>query len=154
MATKEQLQTLSAKQLNARLDELSEKTGEKLPKNGSNEDKIERILTAQERLALNNPDDSDSADQGDSSNDRPVSPGMGGIPPSAWSATGETSGSGAETKGSGSKAQTEKNVRVNAVSENGFYRCGLFFPHEGIEVELTDEQLARIKADPNLVIQD
>ncbi|WP_299734000.1 HI1506-related protein [uncultured Endozoicomonas sp.] len=44
-------------------------------------------------------------------------------------------------------------LTVKAKSKNGFYRCGLFFPHEGVEVELTSEQLERIKVEPNLIIE-
>lgn len=133
MQTKEQLQALSAKQLNTRLDELSEKTGEKLPKSGSNEDKVERILTAQERLALDKPDDSDSADQSDSSNDSLVTPETTEL-----------------------KAQTVTGYRISAVAESGFFRCGKFFPHEGRDIaadQLSDNELATLRAEKNLTVE-
>lgn len=52
MQTKEELQALSSKQLNEKLDELAKTIGEKLPKSGTNEEKIERVLTAQEMAEL------------------------------------------------------------------------------------------------------
>lgn len=52
------------------------------------------------------------------------------------------------------KKKKTTSLTVKAKSKNGFYRCGLFFPQEGVEVELTSDQLERIKAEPNLIIEE
>ena len=45
---------------------------------------------------------------------------------------------------------------ISAVSPNGFYRCGMFFPHDGKTVapeDFTDTEWKRLMEEPNLRIQ-
>lgn len=46
---------------------------------------------------------------------------------------------------------------VRARPAGGFRRCGFFFPPEGVGIEaaaLTDEQVAILRAEPNLLVED
>lgn len=47
-------------------------------------------------------------------------------------------------------------LNVRALPEAGFFRCGRFFPHQGVSLpveELTEQEVARLMAEANLVVQ-
>lgn len=47
-------------------------------------------------------------------------------------------------------------LNVRALSEAGFFRCGRFFPHQGVSLpveELTEPEVASLMAEANLVVQ-
>lgn len=45
-------------------------------------------------------------------------------------------------------------LNVRAVSENGFWRGGRFWPYAGEDVEVTAEVAARLMAEPNLIVRE
>ena len=50
-----------------------------------------------------------------------------------------------------------KTLTIKAVAEAGFYRCGMFFPHEGRTLsvdDLSERQLDQLRAEPNLVVAE
>ncbi|WP_330925247.1 HI1506-related protein [Candidatus Sororendozoicomonas aggregata] len=79
-------------------------------------------------------------------------------------ATAKKKGDKAPATSSDKKADNQDNNQpparvytISAVAEAGFYRCGLFFPHEGRQIsgdDLSDKQLAQLKAEPNLVVSE
>ena len=117
MHTFDQLKDKDSKALNLLLDELSAQLDDKLPKTGSNADKVERILEAQDRLK-------------------------------------QLPDAGTEASEEPKPRSKNKTYRVSSVSKRGFFRCGLFFPHEGVVVELNSYQLKRIREEKRLVIEE
>ncbi|GAA4651686.1 hypothetical protein GCM10023116_39700 [Kistimonas scapharcae] len=52
-------------------------------------------------------------------------------------------------------AKSDKHqVTVRSTDKRDFFRCGIRFTPDGVTVALTDEQLARIKAEPRLVVEE
>lgn len=48
-------------------------------------------------------------------------------------------------------------LKIAAIAASGFFRAGRFFPKDGVVVpvgDLTEEDIARIRAEPNLHVQD
>jgi len=49
-----------------------------------------------------------------------------------------------------------KKLHVRAVPENGFWRLGRFWPHQGVEVaasEFSEDDLARLKSEKLLTVE-
>lgn len=47
-------------------------------------------------------------------------------------------------------------LNVRALPEAGFFRCGRFFPHQGVSLpalDFTEEEVASLMAEANLVVQ-
>lgn len=138
MLTRDQLEKGTAAELNAALDVLSKVIGEKLPKNGTNADKVNRILEAQQRVEAMASDDQES---GHADGEEQPTPDAG-IKDSAPTTA--------------ATAATPTSYRIRALSTQGFYRCGKFWPYEGREIaadQLSDKELTTLTAEKQLTVE-